>query len=169
MRKNKGMTVAQIVDGLKAEGVTVTPGLVYNVQAGLRKKRSAKRTRKTAAAKKSTMHASSNGSAETTKAERIRQVATSMKKPLRPRDVIATLAAEGVQVSSAQVSTTLRAMGMRRKRGGRKPATSAPGRPATSTSELLSLDSLLAAKKLVVQLGSVEAAKSAVDALAKLR
>jgi hypothetical protein len=54
MRKNSGATVPQIVDGLKAEGVTVTPGLVYNVQAGVRKKRSAKRTtKKTAAATKS--------------------------------------------------------------------------------------------------------------------
>jgi hypothetical protein len=38
-----------------------------------------------------------------------------------------------------------------------------------SASGSLSLDSLLAAKKLAVALGSVEAAKTAVDALAKLR
>jgi arginine repressor len=170
MRKNGGATVPQIVDGLKAEGVTVTPGLVYNVQAGVRKKRSAKRTtKKTAAATKSNGRPSSNGSADTTKAERIRQVAQAMKKPVRPRDVIAALAAEGISVSSAQVSTTLRAMGMRRRRRGRKTAGAAPSRPAVSTSELLSLDSLLAAKKLVTQLGSVSAAKQAVDALAKLR
>ncbi|HEV3344831.1 MAG TPA: hypothetical protein VG125_30925 [Pirellulales bacterium] len=45
------------------------------------------------------------------------------------------------------------------------------GRRATITTTIastLSLESLLAAKKLVNQLGSVEAAKSAVDALAKL-
>jgi hypothetical protein len=92
-----------------------------------------------------------------------------MKKPLRPRDVIATLAAEDISVSSAQVSTTLRAMGMRRRGRGPKAAGATRGRPAMSASGTLSLDSLLAAKKLVVALGSVEAAKTAVDALAKLR
>jgi hypothetical protein len=91
-----------------------------------------------------------------------------MKKPVRPRDVIATLATKGISVSSAQVSTTLRAMGMRRRPRGHKPGAAPTGRLAVSTSELLSLDSLLAAKKLVTQLGSVEAAKTAVDALAKL-
>jgi hypothetical protein len=50
-----------------------------------------------------------------------------------------------------------------------KAATTTAGRPAVLASDLLSLESLLAAKKLVNALGSVEAAKTAVNALAKLR
>ena len=152
-------TAKEIVTNLKRGGIKVSLSLVAKL-----KSKGAKKSGPKAPA----THAASNGSAES-KAERIRQVAQAMKKPVRPRDVIATLAAEGVTVSSAQVSTTLRAIGMRRRGRGRKPAGAAPSRPMLSTSELLSLDSLLAAKKLVAQLGSVEAAKSAVDALAKLR
>jgi arginine repressor len=160
MATNPNATAKEVVANLKRTGIKVSLSLVAKLKS--------KGAKKSVSPKASAARPSSNGAAGATKAERIRQVATSMEKPLRPRDVIATLAAEGVSVSSAQVSTTLRAMGMRRRGRGRKPATSAPGRPATSTSELLSLDSLLAAKKLVTQLGSVEAAKSAVDALAKL-
>jgi len=42
------------------------------------------------------------------KAERIRQIARSSGKKVRPRDIIAALHDEGVSVSSAQVSATLR-------------------------------------------------------------
>lgn len=95
------------------------------------------------------------------KAEAIRQTARTLPKPVRPRDVIAALAAQGVSVSSAQVSTVLSAAGMKRRRRGRRPKVEV-------VQSTLTLDSLLAAKKLVNQLGSVEAAKTAVDALAKL-
>jgi hypothetical protein len=83
---------------------------------------------------------------------------------VRPRDVIAQLAQQGVTVSSAQVSTVLASMGMKRRRRGRRPAAAV----VESVTSTLTLDSLLAAKRLVNQLGSVEAAKTAVDALAKL-
>jgi arginine repressor len=158
---NPNATAKEIVSNLKRAGMQISLSLVAKLKS--------KAAKKSGPSKASTTHPSANGSAETSKAERIRQVAQSMTKPVRPRDVIATLAAEGVQVSSAQVSTTLRAMGMRRRHRGRKPTGAGPSRPSSSTSDLLSLDSLLAAKKLVTQLGSVAAAKSAVDALAKLR
>jgi arginine repressor len=154
-------TAKEVVTNLKRAGINVSLSLVAKL-----KSKGAKKSKRRP--KASATPASSNGSAETSKAERIRQVAQGMKKPVRPRDVIAVLAAEGIAVSSAQVSTTLRAMGMRRRRRGRTPAGAASGRAAMSTFATLSLDSLLAAKKLVTQLGSVEAAKSAVDALAKL-
>jgi len=154
-------TAKEVVKNLKRAGIKVSLSLVAKLKS--------KGAKKSGSPKASTTRVSSNGSAEASKAERIRRVAQAMKKPVRPRDVIAALAAEGVSVSSAQVSTTLRAMGMRRKRRGRKVVGAALSRPVLSTSELLSLDSLLAARKLVTQLGSVAAAKSAVDALAKLR
>jgi hypothetical protein len=99
-----------------------------------------------------------------TKAEQIRQAAKSLGRKVRPRDVIAKLAEQGVIVSSAHVSAVLASMGMkRRRRGGRRAV------PMVETiASTLTLDSLLAAKKLVSQLGSVEVAKTAVDALARL-
>jgi arginine repressor len=160
MSSNPNATAKEVVTNLKRAGIKVSLSLVAKLKS---------KGTKPSRPKASSTHAASNGSAETSKADRIRQVAQGMKKPVRPRDVIAALAAEGIAVSSAQVSTTLRAMGMRRRRRGSKPAEAAPGRPAMSASGSLSLDSLLAAKKLVVALGSVEAAKTAVDALAKLR
>jgi hypothetical protein len=158
MAKHPDATGREVAVALKRDGIKISESLVAKVR---------QRDAKGPGRKTPRTHATSNGSAGTTKAERIRQIAQGMGKRVRPRDVIATLAAEGVEVSSAQVSTVLRGMGMRRRRG-RKPAGAAPSRPVISTSELLSLDSLLAAKKLVNQLGSVEAAKQAVDALVKL-
>ena len=158
MRKNKGASVQQIVDGLKAEGVTAA--LVYNVQSALRTKKGAKGATKKAAA-------ATNGSAGTSKADSIRLVAEGMPKPVRPRDVVAALNEQGIAVSPAQVSQVLKGMGLKRRRRGRKPAAMG-GRATSSTSGSLSLENLLAAKRLVDQLGSVEAAKQAVDALARL-
>ena len=99
-----------------------------------------------------------------TKADAIREVAQGMPKPVRPRDVIAALAAKGVEVSYAQVGQVLKGMGMKRRgrRGGRKSVA------VETVASTLTLESLIAAKRLVDQLGGVEAAKTAVDALAKL-
>jgi hypothetical protein len=47
MRKNKGASVQQIVDGLKSEGVKAA--LVYNVQSDMRKKKGVKGSTKKAA------------------------------------------------------------------------------------------------------------------------
>lgn len=161
MRKNKGASVQQIVDGLKSEGVKAA--LVYNVQSDMRKKKGKKgvkgSTKKAAAA--------TNGAAETSKADSIRHVAQGLPKPIRPRDVVAALNEQGISVSPAQVSQVLKSMGLKRRRRGRRPAAMA-GRAATPMGEMLTLENLLAAKKLVTQLGSIEAAKHAVDALAKL-
>lgn len=90
-----------------------------------------------------------------------------MPKPVRPRDVVAALNEQGISVSPAQVSQVLKAMGLKRRRRGRRPAATV-GRAAAPMTEMLTLENLLAAKKLVTQLGSVTAAKQAVDALAKL-
>lgn len=108
--------------------------------------------------------ATTNGS-ETTKAQRIRDVAKTLGKKVRPRDVIAELAKEGVIVSSAQVSLTLRAAGYRRKRRGRKAA---PAVSHSAPGNGLSLDGLIAAKALIQKVGSIEAAEEALRALKKL-
>jgi F420-0:gamma-glutamyl ligase len=100
------------------------------------------------------------------KAQRIRDVAKTLGKKLRPRDVIAELAKEGITVSYAQVSTTLRAAGFRRKRRGKKVTATGVDRSATGSG--LNLDALLAAKALIRKVGSLEVAQEALAALKKL-
>ena len=99
-----------------------------------------------------------------TKAQRIRDVAKTMGKKIRPKDIVGILAKEGVKVSSAQVSTTLRAAGYRRKRRGKKAA---PG-AAAPVSNGLTLSALVAAKELIHRAGGVKAAEAAIQAMKKL-
>lgn len=101
------------------------------------------------------------------KAEEIRKAAKELGgKKVRPKDVIALLATKGISVAPAQVSATLKAAGYRRIRR-HKTTTSPKARHASHTPDV-SLDHLLAAKALVNKLGSLEAAKKALDVLAKL-
>jgi transposase len=136
-----------------AKEVGVSAALVYNVKSSMTKKRG-KAGKKKAGPKKG----------EVNKAQRIRDVAKSLGKTVRPRDVIAVLAKEGIKVSSPQVSKTLRNAGYRRKRRGKRTATAA-GAKATRG---LNMESLLAAKALIEKSGSVEAAQEALAALKKL-
>jgi hypothetical protein len=99
------------------------------------------------------------------KAQRIRDVAKSLGSKVRPRDVIAELAKEGMKVTSPQVSSVLRAAGYRRKRRGKKVA--GKSGPVASRNGL-NVEGLLAAKALVAKLGSVEAAEEALRVLKKL-
>jgi len=94
----------------------------------------------------------------------------------KPKEVAAELATQGVVVTPQFVSTI-------RSNTKRKKTTKRPGRPAGSTSAKprgrapraassdageVSIDSLLKAKKIVAEMGSVEDAKKALDAFAKL-
>jgi|SRR5215469_6731606 len=155
IKRRPNSTAAEAVRGIKREmGIDVSIALAAKVK------------RESVAAPAASSARASKGEiskGEVSKSEQIRQVARSMGRKVRPRDVIARLAEQGVAVSSPQVSTVLAGMGMKRRRRGRRAT--AVVEQVTST---LTLDSLLAAKRLVNQLGSVEAAKTAVDALAKL-
>jgi arginine repressor len=156
----------EIVSGLKAEGIDVSMALASKIKYD----RSAKKGgRKKGAGRAAAT--SINGSAERgNKAEAIRAAAKSLGKKVRPRDVIAMLKEQGIEVSSAQVSTTLKNMGMKKVRRGRKAgvgAVAALSRTA-SQSHSITIEDLIAAKKLVNQLGSVEAASKAISALARL-
>lgn len=154
----------EIVEGLKAEGVEVSLSLASKIKYDRSAKGGKKGRKKKAAATKTAPKATGERGE---KAEAIRAAARSIGGKVRPRDVIAMLKDQGIEVSSAQVSTTLRKMGMRKTKRGRKP-----GRPAASAraahSGSISIDDLIAAKKLVEQLGSVEAASQALSALARL-
>ena len=120
----------------------------------------AKRRKKTAHTKASHPHGGVN------KAQAIRDAAKKLGKKVRPKDIIAALAAEGITVSSPQVSSTLKAAGYRRtRRTGRAAST---GSHAHGKSTEVSLEHLLAAKALATKLGSIEAAKKAIDVLTRL-
>lgn len=160
--KNPDASAQQVMEGLKVEGITVGRTLAYNVLAGMRKKT----TKKPATTKNAA--ASANGAAGVTKADQIREVAKGMTKPVRPMDVRAALAAKGVDVSYTQVGQVLSSMGMKRKRRRRKAAAGTAAPAARTTSASLSIDDLVAAKKLVAQVGSIEKVKEALSALARL-
>jgi hypothetical protein len=101
------------------------------------------------------------------KSEEIRKVASAMKarneKP-RPVKIIEILKKQGIAVSSPQVSMVLKKMGFRpRKRAkvGAAPGTTAKaGRSASVT-----VEDLVAAKRLVSQFGSADKAIRAIEAL----
>ncbi|HWB14535.1 MAG TPA: hypothetical protein VFE62_08395 [Gemmataceae bacterium] len=84
----------------------------------------------------------------------------------KPKEIFQGLQGEGVDVSMALINRIKYGpeSGRKGKRGRRGRRTAA----AATNGHQLSLEHLLAAKKLVDQLGSVQSAKQAVDALAKL-
>jgi len=109
------------------------------------------------------------------KSEEIRKVANSMKakgeKP-RPVTIITALGKQGIEVSSPQVSMVLKRMGFRprkRRKGGKaaaaRPAAAkkpvARGKAATA----ISVDDLLAAKKVAEKFGSADQAIKVLEAL----
>ena len=112
---------------------------------------------------------------EVNKSEEIRKVANSMKakgeKP-RPVTIITALGKQGIEVSSPQVSMVLKRMGFRpRKR--RKGGKAAAGRPAAAkkpaargkAAAAISVDDLLAAKKVAEKFGSADQAIKVLEAL----
>jgi hypothetical protein len=102
----------------------------------------------------------------TNKSEEIRKVARAMQakgeKP-RPITIIAVLEKQGVEVSSPQVSMVLKRMGFRPRR--RKSAKGA--RPVTKAAKpkRVSVDDLVAARKLVSHFGGTTRAIAALEAL----
>ena len=97
------------------------------------------------------------------RSEEIRKAAKAMQdkgeKP-RPVVIIATLKKQGIVVSSPQVSMVLKRMGLRPSRG--RKAVAAGGR-----SGAISVEDLLAAKKLVNHFGGTARALAALEALQK--
>jgi hypothetical protein len=115
--------------------------------------------------------ADKKASKDLNKSAEIRKLATAMKdkgeKP-RPVIIIAALKKQGIEVSSPQVSMVLKRMGFRprkRRKSGAAPA-AAGSRPAVATRKGgISVDDLIAAKRLVGQFGSADRAIAAIAAL----
>lgn len=169
LRSNPKATVHQIVDDLKAHDIS--QALAQKIKYKDGGNRSSGR-RPTRVARPAAPAATPAPVGNETKADSIRRAVGGMGKRVRPRDVVAVLREEGIQVSFAQVGAVLKRMGMRRRSqsGGGTAAKGAVRAPAATanTPVAISLDALIAAKKLADQLGSVQAAKQAMDALAKL-
>ena len=160
LSKHPGASVGEITEGLKAEGTEISTALASKIKYGRSDNGAAKKRR---GRRKGGRQAGEGGS----KAEAIRQSIRRFGKRFRPRDVIADLAEKGVEVSSAQVSTIAKTLGMRPRRKGRGTAAGGLTRAAKRSSEV-SLEALVATKRLSDQLGGIENVKSALDALAKI-
>ena len=107
------------------------------------------------------------------KSEEIRTLAKAMKekgeKP-RPVVIVAMLKKQGVDVSSPQVSMVLKKMGFRPRKRRQNGSASAQGTAAARnrvpTRRVdISIEDLLAAKKVVKQLGGTDRALAAITAL----
>lgn len=127
-------------------------------------------TEKKATEKKPSASANKSG---TNKSEEIRKVAKTMQakgeKP-RPVTIIAVLAKQGVEVSSPQVSMVLKRMGFRPRKRSKAAAAgtgTAPKTAARVKGGPLSVDDLLAAKRLVGHFGGADRALAAIQALQK--
>lgn len=132
-------------------------------------------TSQTKKAEKPMAKKSSKKSGGVNKSAEIRKVAAAMKskgvKP-RPSVIVAELKAKGVAVAPAQVSTILKKMGFRplrkrTKRGAPAAANAAAKAPskAAANSSSISVDDLIAAKKMAGSLGGTEKALAALSAL----
>jgi len=107
--------------------------------------------------------------AEVNKSEEIRKIAAQMKakgeKP-RPVTIIATLKSKGIEVSSPQVSMVLKKMGFRplqKRKGAAKAKAAAKSGPKKAS--VVSVEDLLAAKKVAGSLGGTDKAIAALQAL----
>jgi hypothetical protein len=99
---------------------------------------------------------------ELNKSQAIRDYIATHKRA-KAQTVVEALAADGIEVSAPLV---YQVRGKNRTRRGAAPKT---GRgPKTSGGEKVSLETLLAAKKLVLAAGSIEAVKDALRVLEKL-
>jgi arginine repressor len=90
-----------------------------------------------------------------------------MGKRVLPREVSAALAARGIEVSRGQISQVLKSMGLRRRRRKRSAPVSSTPATARGTGGV-SIDDLVAAKKLADQLGGIEKARAVLAGLARL-
>jgi|688.fasta_scaffold800091_2 hypothetical protein len=103
------------------------------------------------------------------KSEEIRKIATAIKaegKKPRPILIIEALKKRGITVSSPQVSMVLKRMGFRPRKRRSSGEVAAKGR---STRVLaISVDDLVAAKKLVAHFGGINRALQAIEALRRL-
>ena len=103
-----------------------------------------------------------NRKGDVNKSQAIRDLVAERGNKVRPRDIIAELAQKGIEVSPALVTNVI-SRGTGRKTRGRRPGVAARG-----GSGQVSITTLLEAKRLVTEAGSVDDAKRALDTLSRL-
>jgi len=86
----------------------------------------------------------------------------STHKRSKPKEISAALAKEGVNVTPAFVSTVLSTARRKKGKSGRRSGAKAAGGSSSPYSHLIQ------ARKLADQMGGVEKARAALDALAKI-
>ncbi len=143
LKSQRKATVKEIKEALQQRGVKASDALINKIKYA-RKRRGGK-TRGIG------RRANSHG----TKADAIRNMFGEMGAKARARDVVAALAARGIVVSSAQVSTLRKAIPRR-------------GAAQSPSANSVPFDHLLAAKSLAARLGGITVARRALDSLAKL-
>jgi len=159
LQGNPTASANQIVSDLQAHGVS------HALASKVKSRYGKKKTRKKRGRKPRTT-APAAQAANGTKAAAIRAVAKTLPKPFRPRDVRAVLAEQGIEATTTMIGKVLRSMGLKRRRPKRAVGGAPPALRSTSAS--LSIDDLVAAKKLVGQIGSIEKVREALAALARL-
>ena len=105
------------------------------------------------------------------KSHEIRVEIKKLGKKARPKDIVAALTERGIKVAPAQVSMIrTKMLGKRRKKRAMLAHDVAVASSAKTTSgRPLSMADLVAAKKIAQELGGIDAALRALDALGKLR
>lgn len=117
--------------------------------------------------------AKANAGKDVNKSAEIRKIAAAMKaegKKPRPVLIIADLKKRGIEVSSPQVSMVLKKMGFRpRKRRKSPEATASRSAPAAKLNKAgrVKIEDLVKAKKVAAQMGGIDRALAALQALRK--
>lgn len=112
--------------------------------------------------RKAKKQSSTNG---VSKAQSIRDTFKEAGKKFRPKDIVATLGEKGITVTPQQVSTTLKAAGLRRGRRRRKAVAVAQH---SGNGQGININELVQVKKLAEQLGGTAKLKELVGALGRL-
>jgi hypothetical protein len=103
---------------------------------------------------------------EVNKSQAIRDYLKANRKAM-PKAVVEALKGQGIEVSSQMVSTVK--FTMQQKKGGKKKQQKGGGKAASNgQAEMVSLNALIDAKKLIDKVGSIEKVKAALATLAKL-
>jgi hypothetical protein len=101
------------------------------------------------------------------KSQAIRDAAKELGTKARPRHIIAALAEKGINVVSAQVSTVLKAAGLRRGRRRKNIQALLASKPSAN-GNLFAVDDLVKVKKLADDLGGPAKLKELASALERL-
>lgn len=129
----------------------------------------AKKPASKATAKKSIVKKSATAGKDINKSAEIRKVAAAMKaegKKPRPILIIEILKKQGIVVSSPQVSMVLKGMGFRpRKRRKSHQVAAERSAPALKKASRVKIEDLVKAKKVAAQMGGIDRALAALQAL----